>query len=88
MRVMGTDEELVAKTADATARLATDAIDPERLRIALAGFQPIWEQLFPREQERILRLLIQRITYHPENGECDIELRPCGIEALAKEATT
>jgi hypothetical protein len=56
------------------------------LRAALATFTPLWEHLYPRERERILRLLIERITYHPDAGDVDIELRPNGIEALAAEA--
>ncbi len=30
---------------------------------ALAHFDPVWESLSPREQARILRLLIERIGY-------------------------
>jgi len=133
IRVMGTDELVLAKTAASVAQLAADSrqqladerrrlelqlrgkrddgqrsqmeqrlrevnaeaaapgdgtVDIAKLRAALKGFQPVWEQLFPREQERILRLLISRITYFPDGGKVDFELRPCGIEALANEATT
>ena len=63
-----------------------DGIDTDALRTALAGFDPVWRELFPAEQERILRLLIERITYHPDGGDVDIELRPNGISALAAEA--
>jgi site-specific DNA recombinase len=56
------------------------------LRGALAGFAPVWEHLFPRERERILRLLIERITYDPDTANADIELRACGITTLAGEA--
>jgi hypothetical protein len=61
-------------------------VDSKALQAALAGFDPVWGELFPAEQERILRLLIERITYHPDGGDVDIELRPNGIEALAEEA--
>ena len=46
----------------------------------------MWDELFPREQERILRLLIEKITYDPDGDDGDIELRPCGIETLAEQA--
>ena len=61
-------------------------VDPDRLALAISSFEPVWNELFPREQERILRLLIAGITYHPDTGDADIELRPCGIETLASEA--
>jgi site-specific DNA recombinase len=68
------------------ADVLNDGIDSEALRTAMAGFDQIWSQLFPGEQERILRLLIERITYHPDGGDVDIALRPNGISALAAEA--
>ena len=61
-------------------------VDEGNLRDALSGFTPILDQLFPREQERILGLLIERVTYDPESADVSIDLRPCGIEMLAKEA--
>jgi hypothetical protein len=56
------------------------------LRDALASFTPVWEHLFPRERERVLRLLIETITYDPDTEQADIHLRACGISTLAQEA--
>jgi site-specific DNA recombinase len=67
-------------------RFGDAAIDPDHLRTALASFDPVWEQLFPAERERILRLLVERITYHPDGGDVEITLRRCGIQTLAEEA--
>jgi site-specific DNA recombinase len=68
------------------AAIGDGTVDPDRLALAISSFEPVWNELFPREQERILRLLIAGITYHPDTGDADIELRPCGIETLASEA--
>ena len=68
------------------AALGDGTVDADRLAPAISSFEPVWNELFPREQERILRLLIAGITYHPDTGDADIELRPCGIETLASEA--
>jgi site-specific DNA recombinase len=65
--------------------LAGKAADAD-LREALAGFTPVWEHLFPRERERILRLLIEQVTFNPDSRDTDLELRPCGIATLANEA--
>ena len=62
-------------------------IDPEDVRTAVSGFEPVWNELFPAERERILLLLIERITYHPDGARVEIDLRPCGITSLAAEAT-
>ena len=65
--------------------LGDGVVDEDDLRDALAAFTPVWTQLFPREQERILRLLIETITYDPGSGDVEFELRPCGIQVLADE---
>ena len=131
---MGVDEELLAKTASAAERVATEhqrriaderrriarqlehldderdadrvqtlrdrdaelthdeaalgdgTVDPDHLRAALHGFLPIWDELFTAERERILQLLIERITYDPDTKDVEIALRPCGIDALVDEA--
>jgi hypothetical protein len=50
---------------------------------ALQQLDPLWEQLFPAEQARIVRLLVKRV----EAGEDGIEihLRCTGLESLAEE---
>jgi site-specific DNA recombinase len=90
-RLQGDDERarvLAARLDDASAELAAfDHAAEPRLRAALANFTAVWEQLFPAERERALRLLIERIDYCPDTGTAGFELRPAGIETLAKEAT-
>ncbi|MFO1052775.1 MAG: recombinase family protein [Planctomycetota bacterium] len=83
------DEDLERRRAqlrDELDRIGEGVVDPAQLRTALAGFDPVWEQLFPAERERILRLLVERITYQPDGGDVEIALRPCGVSTLAAEA--
>jgi site-specific DNA recombinase len=78
---------LAARLDEARAeREALGLVTEASLRGALASFTPVWEHLFPNERERILRLLIQQITYDPDTGEADIDLQPAGITVLAREA--
>ncbi len=80
---------LTARLVDVRAELAAlDRATEPRLRSALAAFTPVWEHLFPAERERILRLLIEHITFDPETRKAEFELRPCGIAALAQETTS
>jgi site-specific DNA recombinase len=43
----------------------------------------IWEQLFPAERQRIVRLLIEKFIVSP-NG-LEVRFRPNGIDVLALE---
>jgi site-specific DNA recombinase len=43
----------------------------------------IWEQLFPAEQQRIVRLLIEKVIISPDDLE--VRFRANGIEVLALE---
>jgi hypothetical protein len=43
----------------------------------------IWDQLFPAEQTRIVKLLVERVTVSP--NDLEIRLRANGIERLALE---
>ena len=83
------DEDIEQRHRELAAELARvddAAISRDDLRAALAGLQPIWERLFPAERERILGLLVERVTHHPDGGDMEITLRCCGIQTLAAEA--
>ena len=57
--------------------------DEGKVCIAMLQIDKIWEQLFPAEQERIVRLLIKKVIVTPHNIE--VQFRPNGIERLASE---
>jgi site-specific DNA recombinase len=44
----------------------------------------VWEQLFPAEQQRLVRLLVERVIVTPTNLE--LRLRPGGVGSLAADA--
>lgn len=63
------------------------AIDPSadeaKVCIAMLQIDKIWDQLFPAEQHRIVRLLINKVVVTLHNIE--VQFRPNGIERLAAE---
>jgi site-specific DNA recombinase len=74
--------------AEIQARLA--ALDRERITeqevaAALGGFDPVWEALRPREQARIVQLLVERIDYDGGAGTIAITFHPAGLKTLAAE---
>ena len=64
-------------------RLRTGLVDERDIAQALREFDPLWESLSPREQARILQLLIERVDYDGEDGTVSVTFRPTGIKELA-----
>jgi site-specific DNA recombinase len=79
--------ELVARTITAVRcdnGAADDAMLQEREVIeALGALEPVWDELYPAEQARILRLLIERIDVTPDG--ISVTLHAAGIRSLVAE---
>nr|WP_281720281.1 hypothetical protein [Nitrosomonas nitrosa] len=52
---------------------------------AIRSLQPIWDELYPAEQNRILRLLVERVDVAADG--ISITLHTAGIRSLATELT-
>jgi site-specific DNA recombinase len=60
-------------------------LDEGQAATALALFDPLWQQLPPAEQARVLGLLVQRVDYDGALGKLAITFQTDGIKALADE---
>jgi site-specific DNA recombinase len=58
-------------------------LDEAQVTVAMTRLDAIWEQLFPAEQQRIVRLLIEKVIVSPQDLE--VRFRPNGIEVLELE---
>lgn len=76
-RLTEIDSELVA--------LRANQIDESEVTRLLAEFQQTWEALAPRDQARVLELLIERIDYRGQDGQISLTFRPSGIQTLTRE---
>ncbi len=56
------------------------------VRTALVEFEPLWGELFPAEQARIVRLLVDRVDVAVDGIE--VKLRIDGIGTLVTELAT
>ena len=52
---------------------------------ALTAFDPVWTSLTPREQGRVIDLLVERVEYDGADGTVAVTFRPAGIKTLADE---
>jgi hypothetical protein len=62
------------------ARQSMDDINEADVRDALYRLDPLWDELFPAEQARIVHLLIERVDINTEGA--DIRLRTEGLTTL------
>ena len=74
--------DMVAGVAERAARL-DPSLDEAQVTVAMTRMDAIWEQLFPAEQQRIVRLLIDKVIVSP--NDIEVRFRPNGIEMLAME---
>jgi len=69
------------------ATLDGDLVDEAEVTTALADFDAVWIGLAPREQARVVALLVERVAYDGNGGHLAITFRPTGIKTLASEMT-
>jgi len=63
-------------------RAADAGLTESDTRDALERLDPLWEELFPAEQARIVRLLVERVELGPDGA--DIRLRVAGLTSLVR----
>jgi site-specific DNA recombinase len=57
---------------------------PEREVVAtITNFEPLWDELFPAEQARIVRLLVERVELAPDGIQ--VQLRAEGLQTLVED---
>jgi site-specific DNA recombinase len=71
--------EIVVQTWRA-ARTSIPNLTEFEVREALERFDPLWEELFPAEQARIVHLLVERVDVVPDGA--DIRLRTDGLATV------
>ena len=76
-RVTAVREELMA--------LGRELVDEKEAVQALALFDPVWDVLSPREQARVIQLLVERVDYDGAKGTVAITFHPTGIRSLVDE---
>ena len=65
------------------ARQALDGLSEADVREALERLDPLWDELFPAEQARIVQLLVERVDISMEGA--DIRLRTQGLTSLVAD---
>lgn len=85
LRAVFRQPEIVVGTWKA-ARAHADDISEADARAALTRLDPLWDELFPAEQARIVALMIEWVEIGIEG--LNVRLRMDGLAGLAREITT
>ncbi|GIX10692.1 recombinase zinc beta ribbon domain-containing protein [Elioraea sp.] len=82
VRALLRQPEVVVGTWRAARAEAPDLTEAE-VREALGRLDPLWDELFPGEQERIVRLLVERVVVTEAGAEIRLNLE--GLAGLARD---
>ncbi len=76
-------EQCVAEIDAKLSELRGDLVDEADVAAAFADFDNVWTALSPREQARLVRLLVGRVEYDASDSSIEVTFHPTGIKALA-----
>jgi hypothetical protein len=62
-----------------------ERLDEQEATTALMQFDPVWELLTPREQARLIDLLVRQVDYDGARGKVTIAFHETGFQTLAYE---
>ncbi|NLY01558.1 MAG: recombinase family protein [Rhodopirellula sp.] len=77
-------EQRLSELRDQSERARRGVVTKAEVDSALEAFTPLWDALSPREQARVLQLLIQRVDYDGENGKIAVTFHTNGIRTLGQ----
>ena len=82
LRAILRSSALVAEVLPRAVALDPD-FDEAKITVAMTQLEAIWDQLFPAEQARIVKLLVEKVIVSPTGLE--VRLRANGIERVVLE---
>ena len=83
-RISGT-ERRATEVREQVLALSRNLVDQREVAKAMSIFDPVWDSLTPREQTRVVQLLVERVDYNGATGKVSITFHPSGIKTLADE---
>jgi len=83
---VGAAERRMTEINARLAELEAERVDAGDVTAAFADFDNVWRALSPREQARILQLLVRRVDFDAADGTIAVTFHAAGIKALANGA--
>lgn len=80
-----TAEQRLTELRERAITLSREIVDEREVTRSMAAFDPVWETLTPKEQSRVMRLLVKRIDYDGDAGTVSLTFHPEGLRDLTDE---
>lgn len=77
-------ERRLAEIGAEAGELERELVGEEDASAAFADFENVWQALSPREQTRLIGLLVARVEFDAADSTIEITFHPTGIKALAQ----
>ena len=75
-------EQRVVEIDARLCEMRQELVDEADVTAAFADFDNVWNALSPREQVRVLRLLVSRVEYAAADSSIEVTFHPSGIKSL------
>jgi len=79
------NEQRATEVREELISLGRELMDEKEVARLLSLFDPVWETLSPREQVKVIRLLVQRVDYDGEKGTVSVTFHQAGIQTLTDQ---
>jgi site-specific DNA recombinase len=66
------------------AAIEAQRIDDEQIKEVLIGFDNLWQTLPPKEQVRLVRLIVESVSFDGPRGNVAITFHPTGLKTLTE----
>jgi site-specific DNA recombinase len=81
-------EGQLRSVCDQLAETVDQITDPASVLRALREFDVLWEEMKPREQEKFVKTLVEKVTYDGRTGKVTVGFRTAGIRQLCIDVRT
>ena len=78
-------ERQLRDVRDQLAESVDQTVDAASVRRTLQGFDGVWSEMTPREQEKFVKTLVERVTYDGTTCTVTVGFRSAGIRQLCIE---
>ena len=80
-RTLAIERRLVTMTKQLAGK-GSDAVDREHVATTLRNFDSLWQQMAPREQEKFVKALVERVTYDGRTGAVTVGFRSAVLKHM------